>query len=181
MQVSTSIRLFLLVLGVQLSYGRAEPQNQKLLLNHLKNATQEYNYSVKTLKKQGLAPFENTLRFKLKKDERSHFRSRNSFLHGDILMGRIVFSHGTDVVLVVPVADFLQNKISLNNRTDYLNLEYEFSNIRQQVDKILNNSSHKRTLIDQDFREAANSSIALYSKVVYTYFKSRSVEDSRAR
>lgn len=168
-------------MGLQLSYGGAEPQNEKLLLNYIKNATHEYNHSVRTLKKHGLLPFESTLGFKLKKEDRSHFRNRNNFLQSDILMGKVIFSLDTDVVLIVPLADFLQNKIRLSSRSDYLNLEYEFSNVREQVDKILNNSTHKRTLNDQGFREAVNSSIALYSKVVYNYLKSRSIDHTRAR
>lgn len=170
--------IFQLFLG--LCVAKAQEQvDSKLVLGHLRNATEEYNKIVGALNQQGVQVFDSELKFKMSKEDRSHFKGLNKLLAVDIVVNKIVFSQGNDVVLVVPIKEFLEDRLVINERREYLNSELSFSKVKESVDSALGASTHKRVIASSSFRDLASVSVALYAKVVRAKFQSHKSRATR--
>lgn len=167
MRIKTIFKVLLFV-SLDLCAAEVQAHNTKVLLNRIRIATQEYNLAIEALCSEGTKSFESLLNFKITKLDRAYFRNPDKLLKSDILLNNVVFSYGKEIVLLVPIREILQNKLVINKMTINLNSEYELSVIKEQVNNALSYSDNKKIKSDSDLRNFISSSIAIYTKYIYT-------------
>ena len=155
----------------------SNPLDNQKLIGHLRKINSKYNQSVNILKEKGLSHLNSSLNFTLKEKDRNLFRGPEYFLKSDLMMGKIIFSRGQEVILVISASDLLQQKLISNGKIEFLNLESDFSQLQKQMKYPLEQNINSAAINSDTQIDAAASSLALYGKILYNYFKDKKASD----
>ena len=166
MPIKNIFRVFVCIFSI--SSGEAINHNKDSdLLNQIKGATSEYNRLSKKLSENGISIFDSESKLQINKKDRAVFRGLSPLLSADVVVNKIIFSQGREVILVLSIADLLENKIVVNDRLDYLGYELDLFKVKNQVDNVLGASKHKRVVSSYAYKQLVATSVALYSKVLF--------------